>query len=83
MGGPRNCCTESSKSDKKRQIPWYCLYVESKHGTNELIYKTEIESQMLKKKKKQTYGYRGERRRRDKLGNWDGHIHTAIYETDK
>ena len=26
---------------------WYCLYMASKkNGTNELIYKTEIESQM-------------------------------------
>ena len=35
-----------------------------KKGTNELIYKTEIDH----RHRKQTYGYQ---RRRDKLGGWD------------
>ena len=31
----------------KRNTVWYCLHVQSKkNGTNELIYKTEIQSQM-------------------------------------
>ena len=35
-----------TKSDGERQIPWYCLYTESKKSdTNELIYKTETDSQ--------------------------------------
>ena len=47
VDGPRDDDTKWSKSDTERQISWYCLYVESKkRGTNELIYKTEIESQM-------------------------------------
>ena len=46
MDGPRDSHTEWSKSDREGQIS-YCLYVESKKKvTNELIYKTEIESQM-------------------------------------
>ena len=35
--------------------------------TNELIYKTEIESQM----QKTNYGYPWGKRRRGKLGDWD------------
>ena len=42
MNGPRACHSEWSKLDKDNTI-WYCLYVESeKYGTNECIYKTEI-----------------------------------------
>ena len=45
MIGPRDCLTEWSKSDREREI-WYHLYVESKKNvTNELIYKTETDSQ--------------------------------------
>ena len=45
-----------------------------KNGKNELIYKIEIESQMGK----QTYGYQGEKELgRDKLRDWNRHIHTA------
>ena len=40
-----DCHTEWSK--RKTNIIWYCYYVESKKdGTNEVIYKTETESQM-------------------------------------
>ena len=39
----------SEISQRKTNIIWYCLYVESKNnGTDELIYKTEIESRMWK-----------------------------------
>ena len=45
MDGPRDCHTEWSKVDTERQI--YLLYLElKKNGTNELIYKTEVELQM-------------------------------------
>ena len=38
--------TKWSNPDRERQISWYHLYVESKNSyTNELIYKTEIDSQ--------------------------------------
>ena len=46
--GPRDYHTKWSKPDKERQIIlWYCLYVESKRkkDMNELIYKTERDSQ--------------------------------------
>ena len=46
MDGPRECHTEWSKSDRGRQMSYGVTYVQSKNGTNEFIYKTEIESQM-------------------------------------
>ena len=47
--------------------------------TNELIYKTEVESRC----RKQTYGYQGMGWGwGDKLGDWDWHTHTTIYKLD-
>ena len=46
MYAPKDCHTEWSKSERERQVQ-YCLYVEyKKKGTNELIYKIEIELQV-------------------------------------
>ena len=46
MDGPREDHTQWSKSDKERQISYDIAYVESKkNDINELIYKTEIDSQ--------------------------------------
>ena len=45
MDGPRDYHIKWSQTEK-RNIIWYHLYVESlKSDTNELIYKTEIDSQ--------------------------------------
>ena len=46
--GPRDCFTEWSKSNRERQISYDIAYMCNlkKNGTNKLIYKTEIESQM-------------------------------------
>ena len=45
MDGPRDCHTEWSKLDRERQISYDIAYMWNlKNGTNELIYKTEIES---------------------------------------
>ena len=48
MDGPRDCHTEWSNSDRERQISYDIAYMWNlkKRGTNELIYKTEIELQM-------------------------------------
>ena len=48
MDGPRDCHTEWSKSARERQISYDIAYMWNlkKNGTNEPIYKTEIESQM-------------------------------------
>ena len=46
MDGPRDCHIEWSQTEKDKYNVTF-LYVESnKKGINELIYKTEIESQM-------------------------------------
>ena len=47
MNGPRNCHIKYSKSDTVREISYDITYMWNlKKGINELIYKTEIESQM-------------------------------------
>ena len=47
MDGTRDCHTEWSKSDRERWILYDIAYMWNlKKGTNELIYKTEIELQM-------------------------------------
>ena len=47
MDGPRDCYTKWSKSDRERQISYDMAYMWNlKKGTNELVYKTEIELQM-------------------------------------
>ena len=45
IDGPRDCHTEWSKSDRKINMVWYHLYVEQTYKKNELIYKTETDSQ--------------------------------------
>ena len=65
MNGPRNYHTKWSQTKKDK----HQLYVESKNDTNELICKTETDSQL----REQIYGYqRGKGgRRKDKLGGWN------------
>ena len=48
IDGPRNCHTKWSKSGRARQIScdMACLWNLKNKDTNELIYKTEIQSQM-------------------------------------
>ena len=50
-----------------------------KNGTNKLIYKTEIESQM---QKTQLWLWEVGTGWKDTLGDWNQHIHTAIYKID-
>ena len=59
----------SSKSERKRQIPYDTTYMRNliKNDTNELIYKTKTDSQILKS----NYSYQKENIRRNKLGDWD------------
>ena len=48
------------------------------NGTNELIYKTEIGSQIYR-----IYGYQWRRiGGKDRLGVWDGHVDTTIFKMD-
>ena len=47
MVGPRDCHSEWSKSDREGQISYDTAYMWNlKNGTNELIYKIEIELKM-------------------------------------
>ena len=50
MGGPRDYHTKWSKSDRERQISYDTAYKKmlsgKKNDTNELIYKTETDSQI-------------------------------------
>ena len=49
MNGPRDYHTKWSKSETERQIPHDITYIWNlKYDTNELIYKTEIDSQTSK-----------------------------------
>ena len=47
MDGPRDCHTEWSKSDREGQILYdiTCMWNIKRNDTNELIYKTETDSQ--------------------------------------
>ena len=46
MDGPRDHHTKQSKSDRERQILYDITYMWNiKNNTNELIYKTETDSQ--------------------------------------
>ena len=60
-----------------RTVSHICVILKKK-GTNELIYKIEIVSDVENK----LMVTKGERGRRDKLGDWNRHIHTTIYKTD-
>ena len=67
-----------SKSDRERQIYDITYKWNLKYNTNELIYKTETDSQAQK-----TNLWLPKEKGRDKLGVWDEQIQTTIYKTDK
>ena len=49
MDGPRDYHTKWSKSDRERQISYDTTFMQNlKYDTNELIYKTETDSQTQK-----------------------------------
>ena len=78
----RDCHTEWSKSDRKRQIydiayTWI-LKKKKKAQMNQSIYKTEVEPQMHKSNLKLPGG----KASRDKLEDWDWHIHITIFKID-
>ena len=56
------------------------MYVESKtKGTNELIYETEIVTDV----ENNLMAGRGTSKGPDKLEDWYYHLHTAVYKIDK
>ena len=70
MDGLRGYHTKRSESDRKRQVIYDIAYMQNlkKNGTNELIYKTEIESQM---QKTNLWLPDGKGEGKDKMEDWD------------
>ena len=66
------------KSEKEKIYDITYMWNLKKNGANELIYKTEIESQMQKTIERKAEKKAG----RSKLRDWNWHIHTAIYKID-
>ena len=66
-----------NKPDRERQV-YYIAYMQNlkKNDTNELIYKTEIDSQTWWT----DLWLWGRKGRRDIFGVWDWHVYTAIYK---
>ena len=72
MDGPGDYHSKWSQAEKD-SIIWYHLYVESsKNYPDELIYRTETDSE------KELMSPGG----RDRLRVWDWHVHTAIFKVD-
>ena len=73
--------TKWSKPDRERQISYDIPYMRNlkKNDTNELIYKTETDSQALRMN---LWLPGGKGQRRDRCGGWDWHVYTAIFKTD-
>ena len=44
--GPRDYPTKCSYSEREKQVPYAITYMNLKYNINELIYKTETDSQM-------------------------------------
>ena len=61
----------SEISQREANIIGYCLYVELKKNTNELIYKTETDPQTTESKLVIIKGGRDKLGGREKLGGWD------------
>ena len=79
IDGPGEYHTKWNKSDRKTNILWYHLYVESKKWYNWTYLQnrnrlTELENELMV-----TMGSTEERNR---MGVWDWHVHTVIFKTD-
>ena len=70
--------SEVSQTEKNKYHMTFLICGIQKNDTNELIYKTEIDSQTQKANLWLPKGKQG----RDKLGVWDLNIHTTIYKID-
>ena len=61
MDGPRDDRMKPNKSERERQIPYITYMWNLKYDTNELIYKTETDSQTWETNSWLTKGKCGER----------------------
>lgn len=77
MGGPRECHSEWSKSDR-RNIAWQPLYVESKERNDtKWTCTTEIDTQTSRTKLTVAGG---EERGKGRWGVWYEHVHRALFK---
>ena len=80
MDGPRDCHTEWSKSDRERQISYDIAYI---WNLKKWYKRTYLQSRnRVTDVEKILWLPRGKGTGRDKLGDWDWHIHTTIYKID-
>ena len=80
MDGPGYYHTKWGTSDRERQIyDITYMWNLTKNDTNEVVYKTETDSQTSKTNLQLPKGKGGWT---DRLGVWDWHIHTTIFKTD-
>ena len=77
MDGPRDCHTDWSKRDREKQISYDIAYMWNLKKMVQMNLHTK--QKYSHRCREQTYGYQGGKEGRDKLGDWDWHIHTAIY----
>ena len=80
VGGPRDCHTEWSKSEREKQISdniTYMWNLEKRYGWTYLQNRnrvTDVENKFMV-----TKGGRGDW---DEWGDWDWHIYTTMYKID-
>ena len=79
MDGPRDCHTEQSKSDREQQTPNDIAYMWNlKKGYKWTYLQNRNRFTDVENKPTVIEGKGG----RDKLGDWDWHIHTTIHKID-
>ena len=69
---------EGNQTHEDKYHTTYMWNLKKKGGTNKLKYKVEIELQMQER----NLWLPGDKRRRDKLGDWAWAWNTTIYKTD-
>ena len=70
----------SGVSQRKKIAMWECTYVKSKKNIYTDIF---TKQEQIYRFREQSYGYqRGRGKKRDGLGVWDWHVHTALFKTD-
>ena len=80
MDGPGDYCAKSGKSDRERQISYDITYMRNLKKWYKWTYLqnrnrfTDLENELM------VPG--GDGGRRDRLGVWDWHVHTAIFKID-
>ena len=79
MDGPRDYHTKWSKPDRERQISYDITYMWNLKKWYKWTY-LQSRNRLTDVENKLTVTKQGGSR--DKLGDWDWHIHTTLYKTD-